>query len=279
MNEVVKYDNILNHLSFRNFTENDFNLFMCLCARLRDLGDMEQVYDYDYLMDMIGWDKTQRIDVFHDEIKRMTDKIRQIGGVIDISPDEFVCFNLFDTFRGNKQKRHLTVSVNPKFKYVLNDLTKNFTRFELSEYVSLNGRYSKLLYQHLKQYRRTGWWQVSLEDIRHELSIPDTYLNKHIMDKVIKPSIEVIKTCKGFADLKVEVIQSPRRGRAVEGYKFTWTADKQIPGQMTVDDYLKVADKKESSKKKKKNSFTDFENQRHYTKEEMEELEKKLLAN
>lgn len=48
---------------------------------------------------------------------------------------------------------------------------------------------------------------------------------------------------------------------------------------MTVDDYLKVTDKKESSKKKKKNSFTDFENQRHYTKEEMEELEKKLLAN
>lgn len=278
MNEVVKYDNILNHLSFRNFTENDFNLFMCLCARLRDLGDMEQVYDYDYLMDMIGWDKTQRIDVFHDEIKRMTDKIRQIGGVIDISPDEFVCFNLFDTFRGNKQKRHLTVSVNPKFKYVLNDLTKNFTRFELSEYVSLNGRYSKLLYQHLKQYRKTGWWQVSLEDIRHELSIPDTYLNKHIMDKVIKPSIEVIKTCKGFADLKVEVIQSPRRGRAVEGYQFTWTADKQIPGQMTVDDYLRVTGK-ESGKKKKKNSFNDFENQRHYTKEEWEELEQKLLAN
>ena len=278
MNEVVKYDNILNHLSFRNFTENDFNLFMCLCARLRDLGDMEQVYDYDYLMDMIGWDKTQRIDVFHDEIKRMTDKIRQIGGVIDISPDEFVCFNLFDTFRGNKQKRHLTVSVNPKFKYVLNDLTKNFTRFELSEYVSLNGRYSKLLYQHLKQYRKTGWWQVSLEDIRHELSIPDTYLNKHIMDKVIKPSIEVIKTCKGFADLKFEVIQSPRRGRAVEGYQFTWTADKQIPGQMTVDDYLRVTGK-ESGKKKKKNSFNDFENQRHYTKEEWEELEQKLLAN
>ena len=274
MNEVVKYDNIVNHLSFRNFTENDFNLFMCLCARLRDLGDEEQVYDYDYLMDMIGWDKSQRIELFHDEIKRMTEKIRQIGGTIDISPDEFVSFNLFDTFRGNKQKRHLTVSVNSKFKFVLNDLTKNFTKFELGEYVGLNGRYSKLLYQHLKQYRRTGWWQVSLEDIRHELSIPDTYLNKHIMDKVIKPSIEVIKTCKGFADLEVEVLQSPRRGRAVEGYKFTWTAEKQIPGQMNLEDFNKPKTQNDK-KKKSKNPFNNFE-QRTY---DFAKLEEQLLDN
>ena len=263
MNEVVKYDNVINHLSFKNFTENDFNLFMCLCSRLRDLGDQEQVYDYDYLMDMIGWDKSQRIDVFHDEIKRMTDKIRQIGGVIDVSPDEFVCFNLFDTFRGNKQKRRLTVSVNPKFKFVLNDLTKNFTRFELSEYIGLNGRYSKLLYQHLKQYRKTGWWQVSVDEIRHELSIPESMATRNIMQKVIKPSLEVIKSCKGFNDLTVEVLLSPRRGRAVEGYKFSWTADKQVPGQLSFEDY------------KAKNGFKGFEQNKY----DFEELEKQLLDN
>lgn len=271
MNEVVKYDNILNHLSFRNFTENDFNLFMCLCARLRDLGDEAQVYEYDYLMDMIGWDKSQRIDLFHDEIKRMTDKLRQIGGTIDISPDEFVSFNLFDTFRGNKQKRRLTVSVNPKFKFVLNDLTKNFTRFELSEYVNLNGRYSKLLYQHLKQYRKTGWWQVSVDDIRHELSIPNSMKTMHILTKVLSPSIDVIKSCKGFGKLQVEVLRSPRRGRKVEGYKFTWTADKQIPGQMSLDDFQNTPPKKKKVSKKK----ADFEQNTY----DFEELEKRLLKN
>lgn len=266
MNEVVKYDNIINHLSFKNFTENDFNLFMCLCSRLRDLGDEEQIYEYNYLMDMIGWDKSQRIDLFHDEIKRMTDKIRQIGGVVDVTPDEFVCFNLFDTFRGNKQKRHLTVSVNPKFKFVLNDLTKNFTRFELSEYVSLNGRYSKLLYQHLKQYRKTGWWQVSVDDIRRELSIPESMVSRNIMQKVIKPSIEVIKSCKGFSELNVEVLLSSRRGRAVEGYKFTWTADKQVPGQISLDDYQTRANK---------SKFNNFQQNKY----DFETLEEQLLEN
>lgn len=271
MQEIVKYDNILNKLSFTNFDENDLNLFMVLCARMRDLGDEKQVFEYGYLMDLMEWDKSQRIEVFHQEIKKMADKLRLIGSAVDISEDEWVAFDLFPTLRGNKKKRILTVQINPEFKYILNDISSNFTRFELKEYVELGGRYSKQLYQHLKQYKSSGWWQVSVEEIRHELSIPDTYLNKHIMDKVIKPSIEVIKTCKGFADLKVEVIQSPRRGRAVEGYKFAWTADKQIPGQIKVDDYLNS-----KSEKKKKNGFRDFKGANRYSKKEMDELERIL---
>lgn len=279
MKEVVKYNNYMNELSFRDFSDYDLNFLMVICAKMKDLGEETQHFEYDTLMELLEWDRTKSLDVFHKDLKRMSEKLRHVGATIDIDPDVFTAFNLFSDFEGDKRKRELTVRLNPRFKYILNDLTKNFTRFELSEYVHLDGKYSKLLYQHLKQYRRSGWWQVSVEDIRRELSIPESMDTKRIVNKVLAPSIELIKTCKGFAELQVEVIRSPRRGRAVEGYKFSWTADKQIPGQMTVDDYLKVADKKESSKKKKKNSFTDFGNQRHYTKEEMEELEKKLLAN
>ena len=279
MNEVVKYNNYMNELSFRDFSDYDLNFLMVICAKMKDLGEETQHFEYDTLMELLEWDRTKSIDVFHKDLKRMSEKLRHVGATIDIDPDVFTAFNLFSDFEGDKRKRELTVRLNPRFKYILNDLTKNFTRFELSEYVHLDGKYSKLLYQHLKQYRKTGWWQISVDDIRRELSIPNSMPTMNITPKVLKPSIEIIKTCKGFGELEVEVIRSPRRGRKVEGYKFSWTADKQIPGQMTVDDYLKVADKKESSKKKKKNSFTDFGNQRHYTKEEMEELEKKLLAN
>lgn len=257
MNEIVKYDNILNRISFTNFDENDFNLFMVLCARMRDLGEDKQVFEYDYLMDLMNWDRTQRLEVFHSEIKKMSDKLRMIGATVDISDDEWVSFDLFPTLRGNKQKKHLTVRINPDFKYVLNDITKNFTRFELSEYVSLNGRYSKQLYQRLKQFRKQGWWQVSVDDIRRELSIPNTMPTMHIKPKVINPSVEVIKSCKGFGDLEVEVLRSSRRGRAVEGYKFTWTADKQVPGQLTLDDLKPVKPAKKRGRPKK-NQFNDY---------------------
>jgi plasmid replication initiation protein len=258
MNEIVKYDNILNRISFTNFDENDFNLFMVLCSQMRDLGEEKPKFNYDYLMDLMNWDKTQRIDVFHEEIKKMADKLRVIGASVDISDDEWVSFDLFPTLRGNKKKRTLTVQINPEFKYILNDISKNFTRFELSEYVSLNGRYSKQLYQHLKQFRKTGWWQVSIEDIRRELSIPDSMETRKIVNKVINPSVEVIKTCKGFGDLEVEVLRSSRRGRAVEGYKFTWTADKQVPGQLTLDDLKPVKPAKKRGRPKK-NQFNDYQ--------------------
>ena len=278
MNEVVKYNNYMNELSFRDFSDYDLNFLMVICAKMKDLGEETQHFEYDTLMELLEWDKTKSIDVFHKDLKRMSEKLRHVGATIDIDPDVFTAFNLFSDFEGDKRKRELTVRLNPRFKYILNDLTKNFTRFELAEYVHLDGKYSKLLYQHLKQYRKTGWWQISVDDLRRELSIPDSMDTKRIVNKVLAPSVELIKTCKGFGELEIEVIRSPRRGRKVEGYKFSWTADKQIPGQMTVDDYLRVTDK-ESGKKKKKNSFNDFENQRHYTKEEWEELEQKLLAN
>lgn len=256
MNEIVKYDNILNKISFTNFDENDFNLFMVLCSRMRDLGEEKQTFDYDYLMDLMNWDRSQRIEVFHNEIKKMADKLRVVGSTIDISEDEWVSFDLFPTLRGNKKKKKLTVQINPEFKYVLNDISKNFTRFELSEYVSIPGRYAKQLYQHLKQYRKSGWWQVSIEDIRRELSIPDSYKNMHIMDKCIKPSIQTLRSCKGFGDLEVEVIQSNRRGRAITGYKFKWTADKQVPGQMDLDDFARAKAKPQKNKKNK--GFNDY---------------------
>lgn len=274
MNEVVKYNNYMNELSFKDFSDYDLNFLMVICAKMKDLGEETQHFEYDTLMELLEWDRTKSIEVFHKDLKRMSEKLCHVGATIDIDPDVFTAFNLFSDFEGNKKKRELTVRLNPRFKYILNDLTKNFTRFELTEYVHLDGKYSKLLYQHLKQYRKNGWWQISVDDIRKELSIPDSMKTMHILTKVLTPSIKIIKTCKGFGELEVEVIRSPRRGRKVEGYKFTWTADKQIPGQIKVDDYLNNSNSK--SEKKKKNGFKDFKGANRHSEKELDELERIL---
>lgn len=271
--EMVKYDNYLNELSFKEFSDYDLDFFMVICNRMNELGDEMQTFEYAQLMELLNWDRSKSIAVFHKDLMRMCERLRHVGATVEIDPDNFCAFNLFSTFEGHKKTRTLDVQVNPRFKYILNSLTTKFTTFELSEYIRLDGKYAKLIYQHLKQFRKTGWWQVSLSEIRTELAIPDAYQNKHIMDKVIKPSIEVIKTCKGFADLDVEVLRSPMRGRAIIGYKFKWTADKQIKGQMTIDDYIKTD--KPKKKRKAKNSFNNFE-QRTY---DFKALEEKLLDN
>ena len=280
-NQIVIYNNAVNELSFKEFTENDFNLFMAICSRMKELGDTTQQIDYSYIQNLINWDKSQRTELFHNELMKMSEKLRKIGATVDIDPDEFVSFNLFSTFRGNKKKKILTIKTNPEFAYILNDLTKNFTRFELREYVALDGKYSKMIYQHLRQYRKTGWWNITVEDIRRELAIPDSYANKYIMDKVIKPSIEVLKSCKGFSDLTVEPVQGSGRGRAIIGYKFKWTAENQIPGQSTLDEASEEMQKYKAAKastkaKTKKNSFTDFE-QRQRSISDYDDLERRLV--
>lgn len=272
-NEIVKYNNDLNvFYSFRDFCEYDLNFLMAICAKMKELGEEVQVFEYKKLMELIEWDKTQSINLFHKELMRMAEKLRHVGATLDVDEDTFLSFNLFSEFEGNKRSRTLRVRVNPRFKYILNEINKNFTRFELAEYIKLDGKYSKLLYQNLKQYRRAGWWQVDIDVFRHQLSIPTSMPTRNIISKVINPSIEVIKSCKGFAELQVEVLHSDRRGRKVIGYRFSWTADKQIPGQMNINDLAKSG--KDKTRKIKSN-YTDID-QRNY---DFEELEKLLTNN
>ena len=237
-NEIVKYDNYMNRLQFKDFTQKDFDFLMAICSRMRDLDETKQTFDFDYIMDLVGWDRTQNVSLFHEDLKRMNEKLLKVSATVDVNEDEFVSFTLFITFRVNKKKRILTVSVNPEFKYILNALTANFTKFELKEYTSIEGRYAKQLYAQIRQrYKERGhFWQPDVEELRRVLDIPDNYQTWRLYDKILKPAVETIRSCKGLAELSVDTIRSRRRGRAITGYRFSWTAQSQIPGQMTLDD-------------------------------------------
>ncbi len=271
-NEVV-YDNQLNRLSFKGFSEYDLNFFMVICERMKDLGEELQRFDYDTLMDLLEWDKSKSIDVFHKDLMRMSERLRHVGATIEVDEDHFCAFNLFSTFDGYKKKRTLEVQINPRFKHILNQLSGKFTTFELAEYIRLDGKYSKLLYQHLKQYTSTGWWQVSVDDIRRELAIPDSMKTMQILNKVINPTVEVIKTCKGFADLDVEVLRSRRRGRAIEGFKFKWSTKNSSKHQRTLDDWSRDLEVQKKKQKAKQTTFHQFEEHEY----DMDVLENKLL--
>ena len=256
MNEVVKYNNQMNELSFKGFTEKDLDVFMAICSRMRDLGETKQVFDYDYLMDLINFDRSQNIKVFHQSLQKMNRNLT-IALREGVEKDTV----LFPEFVRDLNKRTLTVRVDKDCLNLLNNLGKNFTRFELAEYVKLDGRYAKLLYQHLKQYRKSGWWQVSIEELRKELAIPQSIPARNITNKIIDPSIEVIKTSTGFKDLEVEVLRSNRRGRPVVGYEFRWEK------QRNLNQYHREVTKK--------NSFNNFKQNTY----DFDELEKQLLDN
>ncbi len=267
--EIVKYNNYINALRFERFEQRDFDLLMAICSRMKELGDTVQTFGYDYLMELVNWDRAHAgyLDKFHDELRKMNERLIRISASVDLDDNRSTTFVLFTTFYRDKKKKELKVCVNKEFAYILNDLSKNFTQFELCEYVSLDGRYAKQLYQQLRQrYRMRGhFWQVDLDELRKVLSIPPRLKTKYITDDILKHCVSVIRSCKGFRELKYDVIRGTGRGRPITGYRFTWTEAKQIPGQMDIDDVSKeiAAYRKNKNDNKGKNKFHNFEEQEY----------------
>ncbi len=271
MNEIVKYDNYMNSLNFKGFTQIDYNFLMVLCNKLRDKDTSEITISFDELREKTGYTQTS-VDKFVSDLKRMNDKLMKITCRLE-TETEIIMFVLFPTFIINKQKQLLTVAVNEDFKFILNELVKNFTRFDLHEFVELDSKYSKSLYRLLKQFKSTGRYEVSIEDFKAKMDCPKSYSNKYVMDLIIKPSLKELEN--HFQNLKCEPKYARKRGRPVTGYIFTFEPEqRQAETDHVQEDHAQVEKELPEKAKKRKNGFHNFK-QREYN---YNELEAELLA-
>lgn len=228
MNEVVKYNNYMNNLHFKGFTAIDFNFLMVLCNKLRNKDISKITISFAELREKTGYKQTS-INKFVSDLERMNKKLMEITCSLRTESKIFM-FVLFPTFEIDVDNQLLNVSVNQNFTFVLNELVKNFTRFELREFVELESKYSKNLYRLLKQYRSTGRYEVSIEEFKKIMDYPDSYASKYIVDKIIKPSVNELNKKSYFQNLKYEPKYARRRGRPVTGYIFTFTPE-SVPNE------------------------------------------------
>lgn len=263
MNEIVKYKNELNELNFYNLSAQDSNIFMVLCSKMRDKGTEKVTFTYQEIRELAKI-KIHSNDDFINALKRMNKRLSEVNCTIETETD-IDSFNLFPTFRISKLNQTLTVSINPDFKYLLNDITNNFTRFELKEFVSLKSKYTKSLYRILKQYRSTGARYMDIKDIREKLDVPEKYENRRIMNLIIKPSIDDLRELDSFKDLKC-IAKRAEHGRNVIGYTFYF--NKEI-----------IADTKTGTKRKTQNKKNDFNNIPKSDYGDINELENQILSN
>lgn len=271
MNEIVKYSNYVNQLHFTGFTAQDLNFFIALCAKAKEKGEEVLVFSFEEVKRVSGYTKQKAsTEVFVKDLKRMNDKLLHVNATI-IQGKVMEQFVLFTTFRTDAENNKLTIRVNPDFSFLLNELTKNFTRFELSEFVQLESKYSKNLYRLLKQYRKTGTYTIEAEKFRELMDCPKSYANKVFMHDCVGLAIKELSNGY-FKDLKVEPIRAKKRGAPIVAYTFTFRKSKDIPGQqgMDITDQEPAATKPKSKGKNKFNNFP----QREY---DWEDLEGQLL--
>jgi len=266
MNEIVKYDNYINNLRFKGFTTTDFNFLMVLCNKLRDKDTTEIIISFDELRKKTGYSQ-HTTKQFVSDLMRMNDKLMKMSCILEKDGTIFQ-FVLFPTFATDTINKRLIVAVNHRFKFILNDITKNFTRFELHEFVQLESKYTKSLYRLLKQYRNTGRYEVSNERFREIMDIPKSYTNRDVMSKVIITSLNDLKNC--FQNLKCESQYARKRGKPVTGYIFSFTPESR---NNQVDHSTKANNNIPEKNKKSPSRYSSF-SQRVY---DYEELEKVLL--
>ena len=198
---AVKYNNDLNTMPLRDFKAVELDIFMAICASVKEKGTELVVYDFESLKRLSKYEQTSN-EVFVKDLESTYDKLIKTsmkltdGNVIEV-------FNLFQRYKIDKNTKTIEIAVSDYFKYILNDLNinGNFTRYLLKEYTQIKSTYSKAIFQRLKQWKSTGIWEVSIEDFRTLLSIPDSYKMGNIDQRILIPAIEDLSS--HFEELKV----------------------------------------------------------------------------
>ncbi|MGX0053594.1 plasmid replication initiation protein, partial [Staphylococcus capitis] len=120
---------------------------------------------------------------------------------------------------------YLEFSTNPDLKFVLNDITRNFTKFELKELTNLKSSYSKTMFRLLKQYKHTGYLKLSMEDFRTRLDVSKSYQMCDITERVLKPISKELTPI--FNNLNINKVKA-KKGRKIEYLEFIFDAEKRI---------------------------------------------------
>ncbi|HFC9437348.1 TPA: replication initiation protein [Enterococcus hirae] len=220
-NEIVKYENRLNHIPLRKFNSREMNLFFSIASRVREKGTDEITFSFHDLKKLSGY--TERGEQFIKDLSSTYDKLLSINAWNDDGNTltKFVAFTKYSIIR---DKQLVIISVNPEFKGLFNQL-KNWTRFNLEQFTNLDSTYSKTMFRLLKQYRTQGWAEFSKETFFDLLDIPKSYWNSpsNIDKFILKPIKEELTPL--FKGLTIRKKYGKGRGKPVIGYRFTWKAE------------------------------------------------------
>ncbi|QPH94799.1 replication initiation protein [Campylobacter concisus] len=224
MNEVVKYSNELHELKFNSLSEAQQNVFFTLLQQFRTTKGDTLELDFNKVFELanIAQGTNYRRDILDKLGKLQEFKFRyEINELGDLRQD--VIFPSIETDSKNKVLR-IRVSQGFKDRYISSPL-KGWTRYELAEFVNLNGTYIKTIYRYLKQYRQTGRWRIRYDDFKELLGIPESYKSCDIDKQILKPTIKELSAERNLFDMRRTpfeklVVIKHKKGREIEALEF-----------------------------------------------------------
>jgi len=233
--DLVVHHNYLNESKFIDFTELELNLFITILYKMRKEKESEVVFKSEDIKNLTNA-KDRSYKEFERIICSLQDKtfyLKTLDGYERIKP--------FPTLIFNNEKKEITVDINKRMVPVFKELKEQFTQYSIKEFVSLENKYGKRLYQLLKQYEGIGKRNFKLESFRELLDCTSKSYDKmsNLDKKVLMRARDDINE---NTSLSVDYIKL-KKGRKVESVEFTIKKDTLSDTQVRSEREVKKANK------------------------------------
>lgn len=225
MSDLVVYKDELNTVPLRNFNSKEMDLFFSICSKMRD-NQLETItFNFNELRELSNY-KMTAINHFTADLENIYSKLIKLDFRME-TKEKIIKFVLFTRYEIDKKNETISIRINEDFKYILNDIFDNFTKFELEEFTKLRSSYSKTAYRLLKQFRQSGYYIIQIDEFRRLFDIPDTYKMGNIDQRVLKPIEEELP--EYFTNLKIKKLRGKgSRRRFIEHIEFKFEAEHDI---------------------------------------------------
>ena len=227
LNNNCYFKNDFNSFLLKNFKKVYIDLLMIIINRINKLKEDEYTIEITVkeVIDLINeaTESKYRPSNYYGIICNFCTSVMGSDVVKFESEDrnEFEIVHLFNKCYMKDSIVH--IDVNQNYKYLFKDFSEKFTSVKLYDILSFRSKYTKLLYLHIKQWGGKGLYKVSADDFRKILSIPGSYSESDIDERIIRQAIKEIRNIPGFSMLKCSKTHQSKPGRPVKEYFFRWT--------------------------------------------------------
>lgn len=219
-NEIVKFSNQFNNVALKKFDAVHLDVLMAIASRVREKGTATVEFSFEELRGLMRSRKNLTNKQLADKIVQTNARLLALNYMFEDS-GKIIQFALFTKFVTDPQEATLAVGVNEEFAFLLNDLTSQFTRFELAEFADLKSKYAKEFYRRAKQYRSSGIWKISRDEFCRLLGVSDsTAKSTANLNRVVLKTIA--EECGPLLGLKIERQYVKRR---LSGFVFTFARE------------------------------------------------------
>ena len=225
-NEVVKYHNDLNKISLSGWTSEEMDFFFSIIWAIKDKGNKEVTLSREELVSLANYSNRHNQSMVT-TIKRLADHMHSLYWIEQRETEDSYSIKTFSLFKEMKfqfskdfTKLSAIIRVSDAFQYLVNDLSGNFTSWELKQFTQLRSTYAKTAYRLLKQYRSTGYRKFDIEEFKHLFGIPKSYRATDINKRVFGPILNELKPY--FLDLEIEPDKKRTHGNPITAYRFRW---------------------------------------------------------